>query len=415
MVAAVERMVGSQRDSAWDHTVWIRPELSGALVEAIEPSDAEEVARQILEKFAVPPVRLRSALSTLIAGMPPRPRIVEFDEIRSGAPEFGLPPINDVDALAAWLNITIDELMWFADRGDWLRKSVPRLQHYRVRRIPKRHGGFRVIEAPKERLATLQRRVLAGILNLVPAHPAAHGFVKGRSPESFARPHSLHDNVIRIDLKHCFEHVTIGRVQTVFTAIGYSPAVSRYLAAICTTSTTPGELPIDDVFHAGLLRNRHVPQGAPTSPALVNLALRRLDFRVAGYAKANQMNYTRYGDDLALSGDMTMGRALWVVSQVIADEGFTIHPDKVRVMGDHQRQQLTGLVVNERPRSRRSEYDALKALLHNATRTGAAAQNHSERGDFRAYVYGRIGWVATGSDIRRQKLLALAAQVDWDN
>src|SRR5699024_1400330 len=60
--------------------------------------------------------------------------------------------------------------------------------------------------------------------------------------------------------------------------------------------------------------------------------------------------YTRYGDDLALSGDrMDAGRALWVVLKVIASEGFTVHAGKVRVMRAHQRQTLAGLVVNERP------------------------------------------------------------------
>lgn len=394
---------------------WTRSELSGALVTAIDPVDAEDVARRILREFAVPPVGLRTELTRLITSMPAQPRVIDLAVEHPAGPRFGLPPIDDVSALAYWLNVTVDELDWFADHGQWLRRSTPRLQHYRVRRIPKRHGGFRVIEAPKERMGTLQRRILAGILAKVPAHPAAHGFVRGRSPESFAGPHSLHDSVIRIDLKHCFEHITVAHVRAVFAALAYPPAVARYLAELCTTATASVDLP-DDVFHAGLLRGRHVPQGAPTSPALVNLALRRLDFRVGGYATKNGLTYTRYGDDLALSGDdVAVGRVLWVVDKIVVNEGFAIHPDKVRVMGDHQRQQLAGLVVNAGPRSRRSEFDELKALLHNVIRTGARAQNLSDHHDFAAYVYGRIGWVSTGSAARRRKLLALAAQVDWEN
>lgn len=420
--AQVRRMVGTMVHGAGPSgdepsVPWTRPELNGALIDAIDPVDAEDVARHVLREFAMPPVDLRSELSRVIASMPAPPRIVEFTaEQQRVGPRFGLPSIDDVGELASWLNVTIDELDWFADPGGWLRRASPRLQHYRVHRLPKRHGGIRVIEAPKERLATLQRRILTGLLTAVPVHPAAHGFVRGRSPRTFAGPHALHDTVIRIDLKHCFEHVGSARVRAVYVALGYRPAVARYLAELCTTSTAPADVPRDDPFHASLLRARHLPQGAPTSPALVNLALRRMDFRVAGVAAANDLDYTRYGDDLALSGnDVDVGRVLWTTSQIVADEGFAIHPDKVRVMGDHQRQQLAGLVVNVGPQSRRAEFDDLKALLHNAVRTGPTAQNRQRRNDFRAYVYGRIGWVSTGSATRRRKLLALAAQVDWDD
>lgn len=411
MIAAVGQLIGPPSDDGYAESVWTRRELNGALVRVIDPVDAEEVARQILALYPSPPPLLNQAVRKAIAVLTAPPVMRE----PSGPPKFGLPEIGDVGVLAWWLNLTVEELDWFADHGLWLRTAPTRLRHYRLHRIPKRHGGFRVIEAPKERLSTLQRRILEGILNDVPAHPAAHGFVRGRSPESFAAPHSLHDTVIRIDLKHCFEHITVAHVRAVFRAVGYRSTVARYLAELCTTATPYDDLPDDDPVHAGLLRGRHVPQGAPTSPALVNLALRRLDFRVAGFASKNGLTYTRYGDDLALSGDeVNVGRILWVLAHVIADEGFTLHPDKVRVMGDHQRQQLAGLVVNAGPRSRRDDFDELKALLHNAIRTGAHAQNRIGHSDFRAHVYGRIGWVATGSPARRRKLSALAEQVDWE-
>lgn len=412
MSAVIRRLLGPPLDDGYAERVWTRRELNGALVTAIDPVDAEEVARELLMRYPTPPPLpgIADAVRRVVA-------VLTAPVIREpvGPPRFGLPEIGDVGALASWLNVSVDELDWFADHGLWLQRASPRLRHYRVTRIPKRHSGFRVIEAPKERLATLQRRILDAILADVPAHPAAHGFVRGRSPFSFAAPHSLHDTVIRVDLKHCFEHITAAQVRAVFTAVGYRSATARCLAEICTTATAFDDLPGDDPFHAGLLRGRHVPQGAPTSPALVNLALRRLDFRIAGYAAKNGLAYTRYGDDLALSGDeVNVGQLLWVVRNVIVDEGFTLHPEKVRVMGDHQRQQLAGLVVNVGRRSRRSDFDELKALLHNATRTGARAQNRGAHADFRAHVYGRIGWVATGSAARRRKLLALAAEVDWD-
>jgi len=392
---------------------WTRPELTDLLMRVVSPADAEEVARAILEAFPVPPADPREAIRELIGAMRADPYTFVADPDVS-SPVFGVRQIADVEALAAWQNMSLPELDWFAARGRRSKRLPERLRHYRVWRIPKAHGGFRIIEAPKERLAAAQRRILDDVLVSVPPHPAAHGFVRGRSAVSFSGPHSLHDTVVRIDLKHCFEHANYRRVKAVFTAIGYTPGVCEYLAALCTTTCSIDDAAQLDSFHAALLRERHLPQGAPTSPALLNLILRRMDIRIAGFAEKNRLTYTRYGDDLALSGDDIDPKLVtWVVSSIVHDEGFRVHPDKLRVMGDHQRQQLAGLVVNAGPRARRADFDALKALLHNAVRDGGESQNRDGRGDFRGYVYGRIGWVSTGSPSRRRKLMALAAQVDW--
>ena len=143
--------------------------------------------------------------------------------------------------------------------------------------------------------------------------------------------------------------------------------------------------------------------------------MRRLDRRLDGYAQRNGLRYTRYGDDLAFSGDhVDTGRVLWTVGQIVDAEGFRVHPDKTRVMYAHQQQALAGLVVNDRPRVRRSDYDALRALLHNAARTGAESQNHDGLPDFRAHVHGRIAWIGATSPQRRARLVAMAARVDWE-
>ena len=142
--------------------------------------------------------------------------------------------------------------------------------------------------------------------------------------------------------------------------------------------------------------------------------MRSLDRRLDGYARANGLAYTRYGDDLALSSDaMDADRALWVVLKVIASEGFTVHAGKVRIMRQHQRQSLAGLVINDRPRVSRSDYDNLRALLHNSQHHGASSQNHSGHPDFRAHVLGLIAWIGSNDPARRERLLRMANEVDW--
>lgn len=372
----------------------------------VDPADAREVVRRALGPHTTPDPDLTSPMG----GTP------ELQGPTStGLVPDDLPDIYDVEQLAHWLNVTVSELQWFADDGGWLRTARQPLRHYRIHRREKR-DGHRVIEAPKPRMRETQRRLLRRLVERIPPHPAARGFVRGSSTADFAAPHADRPVVVRLDLRHCFETINVARVRGVFTAAGYRSSIARILADLCTTATPASELRGLDPVHAGLLRSRHLPQGAPTSPHLANLVLRRLDRRLDGYARHNDLRYTRYGDDLAFSGDrVDTDRLLWAVGRIVDAEGFRVHPGKTRVMHSHQRQALAGLVVNDSPRVRRSEYDALRALLHNAARTGAAAQNHDGLPDLRAHVYGRIAWIGATSPARRARLQEMAARVDWDD
>ncbi|WP_269432099.1 reverse transcriptase domain-containing protein [Tsukamurella asaccharolytica] len=156
-----------------------------------------------------------------------------------------------------------------------------------------------------------------------------------------------------------------------------------------------------------------MPQGAPSSPALVNLALHRLDARLTGLARAQDARYTRYGDDLAISGARDPALIAGVVPTIVAAEGLSVNPRKTRIMRAGARQELAGIVVNARAQVPRAEYDDLRALLHNAARFGAESQNRDGHDDFRAFVYGRIAWVAQGNEQRRARLLTMVARVRW--
>ena len=154
------------------------------------------------------------------------------------------------------------------------------------------------------------------------------------------------------------------------------------------------------------LATPHLPQGAPTSPALANLAAFRLDRRLQGLATAAGARYTRYADDLVLSGSHRLHALAPLVARIAAEEGFRVNPSKTRLMSRAGRQTVTGIVVNERPNVPRAEYDRLRALLHNAARDGPGELD-------RAHVLGRIAWVAALNPARGAKLRRLAADVDW--
>jgi hypothetical protein len=382
------------------------------LAATMEPEVATALLGPLLERFPqrpLDPESVRRVLRSLIVenrskmfGEPPEPAMI-----------FGLRPLHDVTEVAQWLNLTVSELEWFADRGQWLRSKKATLQHYRYIRIPK-VDGVRMIEAPKPHLREIQRRILREILDHIPPHRAAQGFVPGTSTTSFAWPHTDRAVVVRIDLRHFFTTITIARVRAVFAAAGYR-TTSRVLSELCTTATPSAALGGLGYNHAALLRARHLPQGAATSPALANLVMRNLDRRIWGYARRNELHYSRYGDDLAISGDsMDPRKVLWTLLRIIAAEGFIVHADKTRIMPAHQRQQLAGLIVNDRPLVKRTDFDNLRALLHNAIRTGAQAQNRDDHPHFRDHVYGKISWIGATSSRRRQVLLTLAERVDWN-
>jgi RNA-directed DNA polymerase len=167
------------------------------------------------------------------------------------------------------------------------------------------------------------------------------------------------------------------------------------------------------------LATPHLPQGAPTSPALANLVAFRLDRRLAGLAASAGLRYSGYADDLTFSGARSFRRRLTpfteLVASIVHDEGFALNLDKSMVRPSSARQSVCGIVVNVHPNVAREEYDELKAILHNVANHGAAAQNRAGVADFAAHLRGRVSWVASLNPVRGEKLRRRFEAVDWDS
>ncbi|SHK44230.1 reverse transcriptase domain-containing protein [Paraburkholderia sp. DD10] len=179
-----------------------------------------------------------------------RPRIVRVltrPPVQRPAPRWlrdvTLPQLPTIGDLAAWLDVEPLELDWFADR--WrvaAHDATTRLHHYSYKAIEKRDGRCRIIEIPKSRLRELQRKVLHGLLDRIPAHDAVHGFRRGRNTVTFAAPHAGKAVVIRFDLTDFFASVHAGRVYSAIHALGYPLEVARALTALCTNRVPSGRL-----------------------------------------------------------------------------------------------------------------------------------------------------------------------------
>ncbi len=314
--------------------------------------------------------------------------------------ERDLPVLHTSADLAVLMKVPIATLKWLT-----YHRRATTLLHYHRYQINKKTGGVRHISAPKPALAAAQHWVLDNILSRVPVETPAHGFVPGRSMVSNARPHLGKPLVLNLDLQDFFPSITYRRVKGVFHKLGYSEHVATVLALLCTEPPRV-EVELDGKLSHVTLGERVLPQGACTSPALTNLLCRRLDRRLCRLSERLGLTYTRYADDLTFSGTPPdkLGVFLRYVRQVIDEEGFTEHPRKTRLMRQGRRQEVTGVIVNERPTVSRKEVRTLRAILHNALRDGLASQNRDGHPRFAEHIQGRIAFVCMVDPQRGQPL-----------
>lgn len=333
--------------------------------------------------------------------------------------DWELPELTTPQDLADWLEIPLGHLGWLTGRYlDGKRPLDASKAHYHYTWKQKRKGGFRLIEAPYPLLRQVQEQILDEILCCVPTHVSAHGFKTGCSVLTNAQPHLGKDVVVKLDLDNFYTRVRYSRVVALFRGIGYNREIAIWLARL-TTSAIPGNLrfPGGQPKLMSLFLPRHLPQGAPTSPALANLVAYSLDIRLNGIAESFGAQYTRYGDDLTFSGDHKFRASLRLflplVRQIIRHERFVLNPKKMQVVRPCSRQLVTGVVVNQKPNISRKEFDRLKATLHNCVRLGPESQNRTNHENFRAHLRGRIAFVQQLNPARAEKLLTIYNRIKW--
>lgn len=305
--------------------------------------------------------------------------------------ERELPVVHTPAELAEAMLLSIGELRWLAYHNE----AAERI-HYVQFSVRKRSGGLRVLASPHQKLRKAQSWILEHILVKLAVHDAAHGFVAGRGTVTNAAPHVGQQAVVNADLKDFFPSITFPRVEGFFRRLGYSGAVATILALLVT------ECPRQQVRYAGrelwvATGPRSLPQGACTSPALSNAIAWRLDKRLKGIASKLGWTYTRYADDLTFSSSgecsQQVGYFLARLRHIVQDEGFHLNRAKTRVQRRNAQQSVTGIVVNDRPGVSRKTVRKLRAILHNAKRTGLAAQNRENHPDFEGWLQGMIAYV----------------------
>lgn len=341
--------------------------------------------------------------------------------------EAGLPLVTDAAELAAAIGIEERELLWLT-----YHRGAATIDHYHRFAIPKRNGGQRVISSPKRRLRVAQRWLLNEVLARLEPHPAAAAFRPGASIAENAARHAGRGLVIRIDLKEFFPSIGFRRVKGLFESFGYNEGVATLLALLATEAPRAA-LTLDGQRHFVALGERQLPQGACTSPALTNLLCRKLDRRLTGAAASLGFTYSRYADDLVFSHEKPAapaGLLLTLARRIVAEEGFTVHEEKTRVMRPHQRQSVTGLVVNAgsagvavseppthphthtpthphtAPRLSRDDLRRFRAFLHHCETEGLAAVSERLGRSALAHARGYLAFVQMVSPEQAERFRA---------
>jgi RNA-directed DNA polymerase len=291
---------------------------------------------------------------------------------------FKLPDLRTPQDVAELLGVTLQKLRWMAYDGFSSKYSL-----YHTFTIAKRSGGERTISAPCRMLKQAQRTILREIIDKMPCEGPAHGFVKGHSPLTNARPHVGKGTVINVDLKDFFPNIQIQRAAFVFTSYGYSPAIATILALVCTSRTLESvKQPDSEEIRYEAKGKRALPQGAPTSPGLANQVARRLDRRLEAFAKKIGWTFTRYADDITFSGPRVSRRkAQSVMDSIVTyieNSGFKPHPEKRKIVTQGGRQQVTGYNVNEKVSVPRTYRQNIRRTLHFAERDGLQKQHGYE-------------------------------------
>ncbi|WP_343659634.1 retron St85 family RNA-directed DNA polymerase [Chryseobacterium sp.] len=193
--------------------------------------------------------------------------------------------------------------------------------------IPKRNGEFRIINSPNTLLLEIQKWIYKNVLCPIKLHENCIGFRKGYNIKHNASKHLNSNTILKMDLKDFFPSINKRRVIAVFRNIGYTRNISYTLASLCC-------------------KENSLPQGAPTSPYLSNIIAKRLDVRLNALCNKFDLNYTRYADDLTISGSFISKKFISYISKIINDEGFIVNETKTRLLYKSNKRIITGISIS---------------------------------------------------------------------
>ena len=241
--------------------------------------------------------------------------------------------------------------------------------------IPKKSGGERTINAPDDDLKSLQKKLANAlwkhqkrvwkIRNIQPN--ISHAFEENKSILTNAKIHRNKRFVLNVDLENFFDSFHFGRVRGFFEKNSDLKLPIEVATVIAQIACYKGSL----------------PQGAPCSPIITNMICQVLDMRILKLAKKYKLDYTRYADDLTFStNDKHFLSNHPLFMETLTDEikraGFKINESKTRLLFRDSRQEVTGLIVNQKINVDRRYYKDTRSMANTLYSTGSFEINGIE-------------------------------------
>lgn len=252
------------------------------------------------------------------------------------------------------------------------------------REIVLTNGKTRTLHEPSRRLKLAQKRTLRWLVRRIPPHPCS-ACVKERGIHWAYPRHAGHPSMLRLDISNFFPSVREGAVKDCLLRLGAREEMANAMVRLVT-------LP------------ERLPQGAPTSVAVADIVLFRLDVRLAGMAERRGFTYTRYVDDITVSGGKRLARFEDRTKRIVTELGWELNEEKGSLVGPRQRHSLLGAVVNAKPNVSREYFDDVRSCLRRVV-------DGQERPDERKLrkLESRVDWIISVNPDREQALRPLLA------
>lgn len=226
---------------------------------------------------------------------------------------------------------------------------------------------------------------------------SSHGGVTERSIKTNAKPHAGSDFVFKADIADFYPSISAERVRVHFLkGLGCSAMVADSLARLCTY-------------------DGHLALGLVTSPILADSILRPVDIRLAAACKKLGLAYSRYVDDITISGgfDLSESGIPTLLGEVLRSHGFKAKEEK-HVFGRLDTTPITGVRIRNGHLDIASDYALeLDRQLDDAESLGA---NGVFDGPFYTenQIRGRVTYVCWVNPGRRTALAKRLASINWE-
>lgn len=202
--------------------------------------------------------------------------------------------------------------------------------NYKVFKIRKRNGKYRTIYEPNSILKHMQKQILNNVLYDISVSEYAKAYKKGTSLKDNALVHTNKKIILKLDIEDFFDNISFTNIYNKCFNIEHFP---KKIGVLFTTLVT---------------YDGYLPQGAPTSAYISNIVMKDFDETIGNYCTSNNIDYTRYSDDMTFSSDFDISELIKVVRKNLYKLGLKLNNDKIHIVRNSSSQSVTGIVVNEK-------------------------------------------------------------------